>query len=1190
MVAPLKIDTTREMEIYSREDDKAHNQHGFDDEDDEDQDDDPFEHQSSSPSIHEDEIDFDYVYAYKTFVATEKGQANAVKGDAMVLLNDSNSYWWLVRLVKDSSVGFLPAEHVETPWERLARLNKHRNGELASPAHDSHGFAAFFGEKEGKGNNPFNKIFKKKEKAKSVAFNGNPTYVSASEYEYSDGYEGEEDDDDEYEDHNAEEEEEQEVEEDDTESVVRHLEKSKPGQVDPELDHFEPHTAPQPVLSPDLDSAPAPLVVSKVRKNPPANLTVDTSMRSGPPNVIVHSNPNHPNAQSHSSWDQHASSEEEGQTEEPVGEESGISEESVIITSSRPANASSAAAAAAAAVSAAPHSVAERTSSQGSVASYAPADHRLSVSSQNSDNSVISQSSGKKRFSLLRTKSSVDNLQRSSSSGSGRFVGLFKRKSKDSMKKKDLEPVQSPVSSVHSAASAPHSIDQGDLASIDEKDENNGAVRQGTTRKGSYSSVSSVRSSHSQQQSSPMQSRIPIHSVAPLAPRGNRPMSQPPAPVTLKSTPLHHSHSLGSSPATPTYQAHNSGQAPGHSGLGSGPPHSSIHTTNGHGGHMPGQAPGHASLGPMPAYAPGQSGKGPGHHPNHHSSMQFPNPGYTPGQAPGHSSMGHLNQMKSFQGPPQKGPGNGSHDFGPQLMNGQMKKRLDGPQHGPQHGPPHHQNGTHPQYSQYPQQPRQQHNGPGNPPDHEEHSRGITQNIDSTLSDHSYHGNGHEHFPERLDSRHDFPPRQQQQHHPASSAARAHPDLPRSLSPERQVGRMTPEERPLHILRDQTPTGFADVSPLKTFNREYGSTSTLGSERGLPPVSPIKTVSSGLVESPTSQIPTPSKASFHNEHGDQVDHWAAALDSDDHYVERLDSIKAVPSAVPGPPTSMDGNPFGVHDPRTNTAAPPWPTIVTDRDVGEDVEIESIGTDASSTPEGDMHQSSHLEVSDRERTPSVVSSFDDDLETPTVAVAKHMSLTPQMAGLETSEFLGRFTPDGNDRTPQLEGAGDTDVGDSTLTRAPVAHFGAPSAPTPVAPLANHRTNVVGQMHGNMSTQSVQSYTTAHNAFSSTSLASSFSTSSLLDGYEQRSEETVDESPVSELAEAPGFETKSSSGLPVNHERGGSDGSAGTIRRVPINKAKRYSTTLHPDIAHVYRGTNDRLNTLNDKVDMLLRHLS
>lgn len=51
----------------------------------------------------------------------------------MVLLDDSNSYWWLVRVVKDGSIGYLPAEHIETPTERLARLNKHRNVDVCIP-------------------------------------------------------------------------------------------------------------------------------------------------------------------------------------------------------------------------------------------------------------------------------------------------------------------------------------------------------------------------------------------------------------------------------------------------------------------------------------------------------------------------------------------------------------------------------------------------------------------------------------------------------------------------------------------------------------------------------------------------------------------------------------------------------------------------------------------------------------------------------------------------------------------------------------------------------------------------------------------------------------------------------------------------------------------------------------------------
>lgn len=443
---------------------------------------------------------------------------------------------------------------------------------------------------------------------------------------------------------------------------------------------------------------------------------------------------------------------------------------------------------------------------------------------------------------------------------------------------------------------------------------------------------------------------------------------------------------------------------------------------------------------------------------------------------------------------------------------------------------------------------------------------------------------------------------------------------------------MNPEERPLHIARpqgrSQTPTGpFADLSPLKTFNREYGSTSTLGSSQGLPPVSPIKTVNSGRV-TPTSQIPTPSQASFHNEHGEVVEVESIRGRDSDAVTSPLGAMSDVTSPIGSLADSvtspMESDPFGVHDPRTNTAAPPWPSAIDTTGgggtLGDDVEIESIGGGSEfSSSHDDDNNNSRLHphgLLSKEQTPSVVSivsSFDDELETPTVAVAKHMSLTPQMAGFEASEFAGRSTPDASDaRTPQLESIdndeadegeeddniGDTtpqvgsvdvddvEAGNTTLTRAPVAHLGAPSAPTPVAPLAPNR-----GLPGNVSTQSVQSFATAHNGFSSASLASSFSTSSLLDGYEQRSEETVDESPVSEMAEASGFgEPKALNSDALGHGRVASDASSSTIRRVPINKSKRYSTTLHPDIANVYKGTNDRLDTLNDKVDMLLRHLS
>ncbi|KAI8971657.1 hypothetical protein BDF20DRAFT_885660 [Mycotypha africana] len=84
----------------------------------------------SELSIPDPNIDFDMVYALHTFAATVDGQASVVRGDALTLLDDTNSYWWLVKVLKTAEVGYIPAENIETPYERLARLNSHRNIEL----------------------------------------------------------------------------------------------------------------------------------------------------------------------------------------------------------------------------------------------------------------------------------------------------------------------------------------------------------------------------------------------------------------------------------------------------------------------------------------------------------------------------------------------------------------------------------------------------------------------------------------------------------------------------------------------------------------------------------------------------------------------------------------------------------------------------------------------------------------------------------------------------------------------------------------------------------------------------------------------------------------------------------------------------------------------------------------------------
>jgi len=42
-------------------------------------------------------------------------------------MDDTNSYWWLVRVLRTQEIGYIPAENIENPFERLARFNKPRN-------------------------------------------------------------------------------------------------------------------------------------------------------------------------------------------------------------------------------------------------------------------------------------------------------------------------------------------------------------------------------------------------------------------------------------------------------------------------------------------------------------------------------------------------------------------------------------------------------------------------------------------------------------------------------------------------------------------------------------------------------------------------------------------------------------------------------------------------------------------------------------------------------------------------------------------------------------------------------------------------------------------------------------------------------------------------------------------------------
>lgn len=67
----------------------------------------------SPTSGHHQELNSNIIFAMHTFVANLEGQVCVLKGDTLVLLDDTNSYWWLVRCLKTAEVGYIPADNIE---------------------------------------------------------------------------------------------------------------------------------------------------------------------------------------------------------------------------------------------------------------------------------------------------------------------------------------------------------------------------------------------------------------------------------------------------------------------------------------------------------------------------------------------------------------------------------------------------------------------------------------------------------------------------------------------------------------------------------------------------------------------------------------------------------------------------------------------------------------------------------------------------------------------------------------------------------------------------------------------------------------------------------------------------------------------------------------------------------------------
>ncbi|KAF8942153.1 hypothetical protein BGZ47_006784 [Haplosporangium gracile] len=172
---------------------------------------------SEAISLTEDDIDFNLVYAFHTFVATQEGQASVVRNDSLMLLEDANVYWWLVRVLKTGVIGYIPAENIETPFERLARLNTYRNVSLAAPSPEWGTFDEHI--------QPLDPAVLEQRAAnrRSVVFTAQNEFLEASETEWTD----EEDEEGEWYEDGEEEGEEEEDEEDEDGADEEHEDESE---------------------------------------------------------------------------------------------------------------------------------------------------------------------------------------------------------------------------------------------------------------------------------------------------------------------------------------------------------------------------------------------------------------------------------------------------------------------------------------------------------------------------------------------------------------------------------------------------------------------------------------------------------------------------------------------------------------------------------------------------------------------------------------------------------------------------------------------------------------------------------------------------------------------------------------------------------------------------------------------------
>lgn len=143
MKSPSKDDSHENDKLFN-ELDMAISQEGKSNDDDDSDDEEYLENYDEflSDELEEDEEDYlplpppkeldpDKIYALYPFDGQDPSHCQLEQDEACILLNDQDSYWWLVKRLRDNKIGFTPAEILETHPERVARLNCWKNENMS---------------------------------------------------------------------------------------------------------------------------------------------------------------------------------------------------------------------------------------------------------------------------------------------------------------------------------------------------------------------------------------------------------------------------------------------------------------------------------------------------------------------------------------------------------------------------------------------------------------------------------------------------------------------------------------------------------------------------------------------------------------------------------------------------------------------------------------------------------------------------------------------------------------------------------------------------------------------------------------------------------------------------------------------------------------------------------------------------